>query len=83
MQENFIDELESRGKENIKDKEDRIGNLLNEENRHMGSNEELGRSLIDVNGKLEKFSGATSKLRKLGDLKGKISNKVATITKGA
>ena len=81
MQENFIDELESRGKENIKDKEDRIGNLLNEENSHMGSNEELGRSLTDANGKLEKFSGATSKLRKLGDLKGKISNKVATITK--
>ena len=81
MQENFIDELESRGKENIKDKEDRIGNLLNEENQHMGSNEELERSLIDVNGKLEKFAGATSKLRKLGDLKGKISNKVATITK--
>lgn len=81
MQENFIDELESRGKENIKDKEDRIGNLLNEENQHMGSNEELEISLTDVNGKLEKFSGATSKLRKLGDLKGKISNKVATITK--
>jgi len=74
-------ELESRGKENIKDKEDRIGNLLNEENEHMGSNEELERSLVDVNSKLEKFSGATSKLRKLGDLKGKISNKVATITK--
>jgi DNA repair exonuclease SbcCD ATPase subunit len=81
MQENFIDELESRGKENIKDKEDRIGNLLNEENGHMGSNEELEKSLTDANGKLEKFSGATSKLRKLGDLKGKISNKVATITK--
>ena len=81
MQENFIDELESRGKENIKDKEDRIGTLLNEENEHMGSNEELERSLTDFNGKLEKFSGATSKLRKLGDLKGKISNKVSTITK--
>ena len=81
MQENFIEELESRGKENIKDKEDRIGTLLNEENEHMGSNEELEKSLIDVNGKIEKFSGATSKLRKLGDLKGKISNKVSTITK--
>jgi DNA repair exonuclease SbcCD ATPase subunit len=81
MQENFIDELESRGKENIEDKENRIGNLLNEENVYMGSNEELERSLIDFNSKLEKFSGATSKLRKLGDLKGKISNKVSTITK--
>lgn len=81
MQTNFIEELESRGKQNIKEKEDRIGNLLNEENEHMGSNEELERSLIDVNGELEKFSGATDKLRKLGNLKGKISNKVATITK--
>jgi len=81
MQNNFIDELESRGKENIEDKENRIGNLLNEENDYMGSNEELERSLIDFNSKLEKFSGATSKLRKLGDLKGKISNKVSTITK--
>jgi DNA repair exonuclease SbcCD ATPase subunit len=81
MQENFIDELESRGKENIEDKENRIGNLLNEENVYMGSNEELERSLIDFNSKLEKFSGATSKLRTLGNLKGKISNKVSTITK--
>jgi len=81
MQENFIEEIESRGKENIKDKENRIGNLLNEENEYMGSNEELDKSLIDVNSKIEKFSGATSKLRKLGDLKGKISNKVSTITK--
>lgn len=81
MQKNFIEELELRGKENIKEKEDRIGNLLNEENEHMGSNEELERSLIDVNDELEKFSGATDKLRKLGNLKGKISNKVATITK--
>ena len=31
--------------------------------------------------KLEKYSGATEKLRTLGNLKGKISNKVATITK--
>ena len=81
MQENFIEEIESRGKENIKNTEDRIGNLLNEENDYMGSNEELERSLVDVNGKIKKFSGATSKLRKLGDLKGKISNKVSTITK--
>ena len=81
MQNNFIEELESRGKENIKDKENRIGTLLNEENEHMGSNEELERSLIGVNDKIEKFSGATDKLRKLGNLKGKISNKVSTITK--
>ena len=32
MQKNFIEELENRGKENIKEKEDKIQGLLNEEN---------------------------------------------------
>ncbi len=35
-----LSKLESRGKENIKDKEERIGNLLNEENEHMCSKDE-------------------------------------------
>ena len=81
MQENFIDELESRGKENIKDKEDRIGNLLNEENDLMNINESKNMELSSLQKKTEQYSGATTKLRKLGNLKGKISNKVATITK--
>ena len=81
MQENFIDELESRGKENIKDKEDRIGNLLNEENGLMNINESKNMELSSLQKKTEQYSGATTKLRKLGNLKGKISNKVATITK--
>ena len=81
MQENFIDELESRGKENIKDKEDRIGNLLNEENGLMNTNESKNMELSSLQKKTEQYSGATTKLRKLGNLKGKISNKVATITK--
>ena len=81
MQENFINELESRGKENIKDKEDRIGNLLNEENDLMNVNESKNMELSSLQKKTEQYSGATSKLRKLGNLKGKISNKVATITK--
>jgi len=81
MQENFINELESRGKENIKDKEDRIGNLLNEENDLMNVNESKNMELNSLQKKTEQYSGATTKLRKLGNLKGKISNKVSTITK--
>ena len=81
MQENFINELESRGKENIKDKEDRIGNLLNEENDLMNVNESKNMELSSLQKKTEQYSGATTKLRKLGNLKGKISNKVSTITK--
>ena len=81
MQENFIEELETRGKENIKDKEFKIGELLVEENNWMGDNEEKNRELVGLQGKLERYTGATEKLRTLGNLKGKISNKVSTITK--
>ena len=81
MQKNFIDELEQRGKKNIKDKESKIGELLVEENNWMGDNEEKNRQLVEVQAKLESYTGATDKLRKLGNLKGKISNKVSTITK--
>ncbi len=81
MQENFIDELENRGKKNIEDKESKIGKLLVEENNWMGDNEEKNRELVDLQGKLEEYTGATEKLRKLGNLKGKISNKVSSITK--
>jgi len=81
MQENFIEELENRGKKNIKDKELKIGKLLVEENTWMGDNQEKNIELVELQGKLESYDGATEKLRKLGNLKGKISNKVSTITK--
>jgi len=81
MQENFINELECRGKKNIEDKEFKIGELLVEENNWMGDNEEKNKELIELQGKLESYSGATEKLRTLGNLKGKISQKVSSITK--
>tara|TARA_Y100000994_G_scaffold237620_1_gene229395 strand:+ start:9774 stop:11483 length:1710 start_codon:yes stop_codon:yes gene_type:complete len=81
MQENFIDELENRAKRNIVDKEGKIGQLLIEENNWMGENEEKNRELVCLQKKIENYSGATEKLRTLGNLKGKISNKVSTITK--
>jgi DNA repair exonuclease SbcCD ATPase subunit len=81
MQENFIEELEKRGKKNIKDKESKIGELLVEENNWMGDNEEKNRELVELQEKLESYTGATEKLRTLGNLKGKISNKVSSITK--
>ena len=81
MQNNFIEELENRGKKNIKDKELKIGELLVEENNWMGDNEGKNKQLDDLNDELNKYTGATDKLRKLGGLKGKISQKVSSITK--
>ena len=81
MQKNFIEEIESRGKENIKAKENKIQELLIEENNLMLSNQIIEEDVFKLNKEIEEVTGATDKLRKLGNLKGKISNKVATITK--
>ena len=81
MQKDFIEELENRGKENIKEKEDKIQGLLNEENDLINANEGINWEVQSVEQRLEVLTGATEKLRKLGNLKGKISNKVSTITK--
>jgi len=81
MQENFIEQIENKSQEDIAIKEKNIGYILNEENNLMNHGERLNEELISLEGKLEKYSGATEKLRTLGNLKGKISNKVSSITK--
>jgi len=81
MQQSFIEELENRGKENIKDKEEKIGQLISEENNWINVNQCKNEELQSLQNNLEKYVGATEKLRRMGNLKGKISQKVSTITK--
>ena len=81
MQQTFIEEIENRGKENIGEKNDKIKVLEVEVATHMEQNTITECNISDLIKKQEKVTGATEKLRTLGGLKGKISNKVATITK--
>jgi DNA repair exonuclease SbcCD ATPase subunit len=81
MQENFIEEIESRSKDNIEEKNSKIKVLQVEVDSHMEHNELTNSNISDLVKEQEDVSGATEKLRTLGGLKGKISNKVATITK--
>jgi len=81
MQENFIEELELRGKQNIKDKKGKIKVLGIEVDTHIEHNEITESNVVDLIKEQEKVTGATKKLRELGNLKGKISQKVSTITK--
>jgi len=81
MQEDFINEIESRGKEDIEDKNGKIKELEVEVATHMEMNTIKECDISDLIKKQEKVTGATEKLRTLGGLKGKISNKVSTITK--
>ena len=81
MQKKFIEEIESRSKDDIDDKNGKIKTLQIEVDTHIEHNELTNSNISDLVKEQEKVTGATEKLRKLGGLKGKISNKVSTITK--
>ena len=81
MQEEFIEELENRGKKNIEDKNINVLSLSEDVRMFMDDNEKIQDDIDVLIEKQEKVVGATDKLRKLGNLKGKISEKVSTITK--
>ena len=81
MQENFIKELEEQGKNNIQEKNDKIKVLGIEVDTHLENNQLTEVSVSDLMEKQEKVAGDDDKLTKLNNLKGKITQKVATITK--
>ena len=81
MQNNWIKELESQSKGRIDDNQQKITTLFTESDDYVSVNEQLENNVSDLTKEQEAVTGATEKLRELGNLKGKISNKVATITK--
>ena len=81
MQSNWIKELESQSKGRIDDNQQKITTLFTESDDYLSVNEQLENDVFDLTKEQEAVTGATEKLRELGNLKGKISNKVATITK--
>ncbi len=81
MQNNFIEELDNRGKQNIKDKKEKIWQNLQQENDLLGVNDLKNNELESVQKKIESFSNSDKKIKKLGTLRGKLQQKVSTITK--
>ena len=81
MQENFIGEIEEQGKNNIKSSKSKIVTLALESDTHMQKNQMLEADISDLIKEQEKVTGASEKLKKLNNLKGKITQKVSTITK--
>tara|TARA_Y100001938_G_C8093952_1_gene436906 strand:+ start:754 stop:2472 length:1719 start_codon:yes stop_codon:yes gene_type:complete len=81
MQKNFIEELENRGKANIEANRKKVDKLLEEVDVYIEENEKTEEVVKGKTEEQEAVTGATKKLSKLNNLKGKISNKVATITK--
>ena len=81
MQQNFIDELENRGKQNIDSNNNKITNLMSEVDQYLKENTKLQEDLQNSTKKQEEVAGARQKLAKLNTLRGKLSQKVSAITK--
>ena len=80
MQTEFIEELEKRGKENIEQKQNKIQELSDLEVSVSDEIDSIQKKAITLNSQLEEFSDATTKLKKLTSLKGKIQQKVISIS---
>ena len=80
MQKDFIEELENRGNANINNNKEKIAKLDSEVGVYMNENALLEENIFKYTKEQEIVTGAADKLRKLGNLKGKISQKVSTIT---
>ena len=80
MQKNFIEELENRGNANINTNKEKITNLNAEIGIHFEENSSMEEPLREYIKQQDQLVGYAEKLRKLGNLKGKISQKVSTIT---
>ena len=81
MQSEFIEQIEKRGNDDIKDKKKKSRELGDEICVLMLKNEHSEDQVYGLTKEQEKVTGATEKLRKMGTIKGTLSNKVATITK--
>jgi DNA repair exonuclease SbcCD ATPase subunit len=80
MQQNFIEELENRGNANINANKEKIANLNSEIGNYMEENSSLEKPLREHIHEQDKITGYAEKLRKLVNLKGKISQRVSTIS---
>ena len=81
MQQKFIEELENRGNANINNNKEKITNLDNEVIVYMRENASLEEDIFKYTKEQEEVTGAAKKLSKLNTLRGKLSQKVSTITK--
>jgi DNA repair exonuclease SbcCD ATPase subunit len=82
MQKNFIADLDKSGKKRIKDMKVKISTLLDDSSTLIGDNSKY-ENLIKTKHQpeLESISNATSSLRKMNTIKGKLEQKIKIITK--
>jgi DNA repair exonuclease SbcCD ATPase subunit len=78
MQKNFIANLELQNKNDIEEKSNKISNLTSLEKEVNITIKQLGEERNALNKEMSNFENATTKLKKLGNLRGKIQQKFAS-----
>ena len=81
MQARFIEDITKRGEANITDKRDKIKTYMFDQQELNSENIEVLSKIDDLNEKLEGLNDASDKLKKLGPLRGKLQQKISTLTK--
>jgi DNA repair exonuclease SbcCD ATPase subunit len=81
MQRNFIDQLEKRGYDNIKEKKNKITTLMQSVEDYSKDNQDLEFKSSTLQKELETVSDATKRLKEFGSVKGKLSQKISVIVK--
>jgi len=80
MQEKFIEELEKRGKNDIDQNNKKIKTLLDEIDSFININLDLDENIKNITEEQKKISDASNKLKKLNNLKGKITQKASQVS---
>ena len=81
MQKNFIEELQNLSNANVNSNKEKITNLDKEIGDYLEENSSMEDPLRALIREQDEIIGYAEKLKKFGQLKGKISQKVSTITK--
>ena len=81
MQARFIEDVTKRGEEHIDEKREDIKTKMFSKNELSQENIEVLTEIEALTARLEELNDAGDKLRKLGGLRGKIQQKISTLTK--
>ena len=81
MQRHFIEQIENKGKDDVKDREDKIQKLLVVENDNINRNSEMNSEIAVIQEQIKGYQNASTMLREYGSIKGKLSGKINAIVK--
>jgi len=81
MQKNFIEEIKNISKTDIQNKKNSIIEITSKNDKLLEQSLDLENQMIGKMEELENFSNSSSKLRQLGNLKGKLTEKISSLVK--